>query len=310
MESLKLSFEAIMPIFLLMLLGYFLKWKNVVGKSCFDAMNRLVFKVFLPVLLFYNIYQTELEQAFDWKLIAFAAAGILGIFLIGSLIVPLLTKDNARRGVMLQGLFRSNYAILGLPLVNYICGSTAVASAMVAVVIPMFNILAVVSLERYRGGNVNLKKLLKGVVTNPLIIGCAVGALFLALDIQMPAFLEKAVSDVSKIASPIAMIVLGASFTFSSVKGCMKELLITVSARLVLVPLVMLTLAVALGFRSEALACLLIVFGAPTAVASFSMAQQMGGDEKLAAQVVVISSAACLLTLFIWIFLLSHLRLF
>ena len=190
MESLKLSFEAVMPIFLLMLLGYFLKWKKVADKACFDAMNRLVFKVFLPVLLFYNIYQTELEQAFDWKLIAFAAAGILGIFLIGSLLVPLLTRDNARRGVMLQGLFRSNYAILGLPLVNYICGSTAVASAMVAVVIPMFNVLAVVSLERYRGGNVNFRKLFRGVVTNPLIIGCATGALFLALDLQMPAFLE------------------------------------------------------------------------------------------------------------------------
>ena len=310
MESLLLSFNAIMPIFLLMLLGYFLKQKNLATKENFNAINKLVFKVFLPVLLFKNIYDTDLSQAFDWKLIAFSAAGVLLIFAVGTLLVPRLTPLDSRRGVMLQGLFRSNYAILGLPLVEFICGSAAVASAMVAVVIPIFNVLAVVSLERYRGGKVSPGKLLKGIATNPLILGCALGAVLLLLNLRLPAFLEKAVSDVAKIASPLAMVALGASFTFSSVKGCLKELIITVSSRLILVPLVTLTAAILLGFRGEHLACLLIIFGAPTAVSSFSMAQQMGGDEQLAAQIVVVSSGLCLATLFVWIFALNALGLF
>jgi len=312
MESLKLSFEAVTPIFLLMLLGYVLKNIKVVDKKCFDGMNKLVFKVFLPTLLFYNIYNTQNPEVFNSKLVVFTIVGVLVVFFVGYVSVLHLTKDNSRRGVMLQGFFRSNYAILGIPLVNYVCGEKAsgLVSLMVAVVVPLFNVLAVVSLERFRDGNINVAKLLKGVITNPLIIGCVLGAVFFGFGITLPSVLEKTVSDISKIATPLAIIVLGASFTFSSIKGYVKELVITVSARLVIVPLVMLSIAAALGFKGEALACLMVVFGSPVAVSSFSMAKQMDGDENLAAQVVVVSSAACLLTLFAWIFALSSLGLF
>ena len=312
MGSLQLSFESIAPIFLMMLLGYVLKSIKLADKKSFDTMNRLVFKVFLPILLFYNIYKTEAAQVFDGKLIAFAVAGVLCVFLLGSFAVLALTKDNAKRGVMLQGFFRSNYSILGVPLVSYICGDGAggLTSLMVAVVVPMFNVLAVISLERFREGNIDIKKLIKGIVTNPLIIGCLAGILCFGLRITLPVFVEKAVSDISKIATPLAIIILGASFTFSSMKGYVREILIVVSVRLLLVPFIMLTAAVLLGFSGEALACLMVVFGSPVAVSSFAMAQQMGGDEKLAAQLVVVSSAACLVTLFFWIFVLSSLGLF
>ncbi len=312
MESLRLSFEAVMPIFLLMLLGYLLKGIALVPKACFDGMNKLVFKVFLPTLLFYNIYKTQNPDVFSLKLIAFTVIGVLLVFFIGYISVFHLTKDNARRGVMLQGFFRSNYAILGVPLVNYICGDEGggLVSLMVAIVVPIFNVLAVISLERFRDGSISVRKLAKGVITNPLIIGCLLGAVFLGFGITLPPVLEKSVSDVSRIATPLAIIILGASFTFSSIKGYVKELIITVSARLVLVPLAMLSAAVIMGFEGEALACLMVVFGSPVAVSSFSMAKQMDGDENLAAQVVVVSSAACLVTLFLWIFTLSSLGLF
>lgn len=312
MESLKLSFEAIMPIFLLMLLGYILKLLNVASKPVFDGINKLIFKVFLPILLFYNIYTTELSEVLDLKLIIFTVIGVLLIFVVGSFAVMGLTPSNPKRGVMLQGFFRSNFAILGIPIVNYVCGkqTSGLASLMVAIVVPMFNILAVICLERFRGGKLNILHMLKGIITNPLVIGCALGALFLALDWKLPSVVENAVIDLSGIASPLAMVVLGASFTFSSIKGRFRELCITVSAKLIVIPLIMLTAAVLLGFKGEALACILVTFGAPAAVSSFSMSQQMGGDEKLAAQVVVVSSALCLLTLFGWIFLLSYLKLF
>ena len=313
MESLRLSFTSIMPIFLLLLLGYGLKHLKLADKVCFDAMNRLVFKVFLPVLLFYNIYKTETAQVFEPKLILFTVVGVVCVFVVGYFVVLGITKDNPKRGVMLQGFFRSNFAIFGVPLVNYICGDSGsgLASLMVAIVVPMFNVLAVISLERFRGGSrLSVKRLLKGIITNPLIIGCIIGAIFFGFHVKLPGVLEKSVSDVSKIATPLAIIILGASFTFSSIKGYVRELAIVVSTRLIWVPLVMLTAAVLLGFRGEALACLLVVFGSPVAVSSFAMSQQMGGDEKLAGQVVVISSALCLLTLFVWIFVLGFLGLF
>lgn len=314
MESLRLSFRAIAPIFILLFLGYFLKKLKVVDKKGFAAMNKMGFKVFLPTLLFYNIYKTDIGDVLDGKLIAFTAAGVLLTFVVGYFVVQVCTKDNARRGVMLQGFFRSNFAILGIPLAGYICGENAggLTSMMVAVVIPLFNVLAVIALERFRGqgGKPKPGRLLKGIVTNPLIIGCLLGVVFFLADIRLPGILEKSVKDISSVATPLAIIVLGSEFEFSAVGGCVKELTVTLLARLVVVPLVTLTAAVLLGFSGEALACILVAFGSPLAVSSFAMAQQMGGDEQLAAQLVVLSSALCLATLFGWIFILSYLNLF
>ncbi len=314
MESLRLSFEAVLPIFILMLLGYVLKCLKITDKKGFDTVNKLVFKVFLPTLLFYNIYKTETGRVFDLKLVVFTIVGVVLVCMVGYAAVFGLSKSNARRGVMLQSFFRSNFAILGIPLVDYICGdsATGLTSLMVAVVVPLFNVLAVFCLERFRGSGERIKlfRLVKNILTNPLIIGCILGAICFALHIKMPPILEKSVADVASLASPLAIIVLGASFSFSSIRGYVKDIVVVVFARLVLIPLIMLSVAAMLGFRGEALACLLIVFGAPVAVSSFSMAQQMGGDEKLSAQVIVISSAACLFTLFGWIFTLNSLGLF
>lgn len=314
MESLKLSFDAIAPIFLLMLLGYFLKRLGVSDKKGFDTVNKLVFKVFLPVLLFYNIYSTKTAEVFDLKLILFTITGVFAIFIMGYFAVFMLTHENSKRGVMLQGFFRTNFAILGIPLVNYICGENGMGltSFMVAIIIPLFNVLAVVALERFRekSEGLNVLKLLKGVISNPLIIGCILGAIFFLADIRLPEVIEKSVSDISKIATPLSIIALGAGFEFASIKGCIKEIVTVVLARLVIIPLILIPVAVLLGFSGEALACILITFAGPIAVSSFSMSQQMGGDEQLSAQTIVISSLLCLVTLFLWIFALNSLGLF
>ncbi len=313
MDSLRLSFNAIAPIFLLMLVGYVIKCLHITDKKGFNAANKLVFNVFLPILLFYNIYKTDMNHIFDSKLVMFTVVGLLAIFAAGYFAVFGITKDNRRRGVMLQGFFRTNFAILGIPLVTYICGDKAggLASLMVAIIIPIFNILAVISLERFRGGSkLNLFKLLKGIITNPLIIGCAIGIIFFVYKISLPSALERAVSDLSSIATPLAIVVLGAEFEFSGVRGYGKDIFVSVFTRLILIPAIMIPIAVLLGFTGEALACILITFGAPIAVSSFAMSQQMGGDETLAAQNIVISSAFCLPTLFMWIFVLNYFNLF
>ncbi len=314
MESIKLSFDAVMPIFILMSLGYILKKIKLADKKSVDAVNGWVFKIFLPVLLFYNIYNTQTADVLNVKLIVFTVVGILLVFVLGYFAVLFLTKDNAKRGVMLQGFFRANFAILGIPLVSYICGNKAsgLASSMVAVVIPVFNILAVIALEIFREGNSNLNilKLLRGIITNPLIVGCVIGLIVFALDLKLPSVIEKSVKDIASMATPLAIIALGSVFDFSDIKSYFRENVIVVMTRLVIVPLIMIPIAIWIGFRGEALACLLVVFASPIAVSSFSMAQQMDGDENLAVQVIAISSALCLVTLFMWIFSLSFLGLF
>ncbi len=314
MESLILSFEAVMPIFILMMVGYAIKRLKLADKKNFDAMNKLVFKVFLPTLLFYNIYNAEVASVVDVKLIGFTVLTILGIFIIGYFCTILVTKDNSRRGVVWQSLFRANYAILGIPLVTHICGekSGGLTSFMAVVIVPLFNILAVIALSRFSSKNekINIPSILKEIIINPLIIGSVIGLLFLFFKIELPVVLEKSVKNISSVATPLSLIVLGSEFVFTDIKGYVKEIIFSVSARLIIVPLIGISLAVLMGFRGEALACLMIAFGSPVAVSSFAMSQQMGGDEKLSAQTIVISSAFCLVTLFLWIFILSYLNLF
>jgi len=314
MESLILSFNAVMPIFLLMVIGFSIKQTKLISKTVFDGMNTLVFRLFLPTLLFYNVYTTDTIENFSIKFVAFVIISIIATFLIGYFVVLAISKSNSKRGVILQGFFRSNFAILGLPLINSICEgkTTSLPSLMVAIVIPLFNVLAVVCFELFKNEDhtIKLRHLLKGIITNPLIIGTALGLLAFLFKIQLPSLLEKTVVDISKIATPLSIIILGGSFTFSSIKGYLKEIVVTVLTKLLIVPTIMLSVAVALGIRGEALACVLIVAGAPIAVSSFSTAKEMGGDEELAAQVIVLSSVLCIFTLFIWIYLLSASHLF
>jgi predicted permease len=215
---------------------------------------------------------------------------------------------------MLQGFYRSNFAILGIPLINSICGEnvTGLTYLMVAVVVPLFSILAVVGFEVFKAQKSDIKilSLIAEMIKTPLIIGCLLGLIFFLFNIKLPFVIEKSVSDISKIATPLAIVAIGGSFTFRSIKGCIKEVAITVFLRLVFIPLVAIIVAVMMGFRGEALACLLITFGGPVSISSFSMAQQMGGDEDVAANVVIFSSLLCILTMFCWIFALNMIGLF
>lgn len=314
MQNLILSFNAVTPLFILMALGYLLKMLGVARKSDFDMINRLIFKIFLPIQLFYNIYKTTSVKTFDVSIVLFIILVECVIFGVGYVFVKFLINDNRRRAPMLQGFFRSNFAILGIPLINSICGDkvTGLTYLMVAIVIPSFNILAVFCFELFntKKGSISIKSLFKGVITNPLIIGCLLGLAFYLLKIKLPYVLEKSVGDISKIATPLAIVAIGGSFTFRSIRNCIKEVFITVFSRLVLIPFFAVTLAVMLGFRGEALACILIVFGGPIAISSFAMAQQMDCDEDVAANVVVFSSLFSILTLFFWIFILNTFSLF
>ena len=314
MESLILSFNAVAPLFLLMLTGYVIKRSNIAQKKDFDMINKLVFKIFLPVLLFQNLYATKTVDTLDINIVLFIVTGVLTAFILGGFFVCAISKSNSKRAAMLQGFFRSNFAILGIPIINSICGEnvTGLTYIMVGIVVPMFNVLAVVCFEIFstRQEHLSIKSLAKGVVTNPLIIGCAAGLLFFIFKIKLPFVVEKAVEDISQIATPLAIVAMGGSFALGSIKGCIKEVTITVLARLIIIPLVAVAAAVVIGFSGEALACVLITFGGPIAISSFTMAQQMGGDEDIAANNVVFSSILCIVTLFCWIYILSSFELF
>lgn len=308
MDNLILSFNVVLPIFLCILLGYFLRRIRMVDTPSLNVMNKLCFKVFLPIYLFNNIATTNLAAAFNGKLLATAYLGVTAQFILLMLLIPRLEKENPRRGVLIQAMFRSNFALFGLPLALSLCGTEKVGptSILVGFTVPLFNILAVVSLESFRGGKPSIKKMAKGIATNPLIIASLLGIAFNLLDFTLPGAVQKSVNDLGGVATPLSLVALGGSFTVSKVKEYRKQLTIGVLGRLVFSPLIMVSAGILLGFRNELLIPLLIMSGAPTAVSSFPMAQQMDGDGELAAGLVVFTSALAILSMFLWIFVLKQ----
>ncbi|MEG1255785.1 AEC family transporter [Clostridium sp.] len=311
MENLILSLNVVLPLFLIMALGYSLKVAKLYDDNTLKTMNSVTFKTFLPLLLFYNIYKTDLQGALNPKLISFALVSILIVFAVVSTVIPLLEKDNKKRGVLIQGIFRSNFVIFGLPVASSIFGDDkiGVVAILIAVVVPLFNMLSVVILEVFRGGKINVKQIIKGVITNPLIIASAIGISFLLLGIKLPTTIEKSVSEIAKIATPLSLILLGGSFHFTQVKTNLKCTIIGVVGKLILVPGILMPISIWAGFRDVELLSLMLIFASPTAISSFTMSQKMDGDYDLAAQIVVFTSAFCILTVFLWIFILKQLCL-
>lgn len=308
MENLILSINVVLPLFLTMALGYFLKLIGMFDKKLLDSMNNLVFKAFLPLLLFNNIYKTTLEGALNFKLIIFAFTAVIVTFAFTALIIPLIEKDNSKRGVMIQGIFRSNFVIFGLTVASamYDESTVGIIAILVGIIIPTFNVLAVICLEMFRGGKLNSKQLIKGILTNPLIIASAIGITFLYFKISLPLPLESSINDIAKIATPLSLILLGGSFAFKDIKKYLKQLIITVTGKLVIVPALAIPISLWVGFRGIDLLGILLIFGSPTAVSSFTMAQKMDGDSDLAAQIVVFTSAFSVLSVFLWIFILKQ----
>lgn len=312
MENIILSLNVVLPLFLTVALGYFIKKIKLIDEHTLKVMNKVTFKTFLPTLLFYNVYKTNLDGAFNIKLMIFAPSSIIISCIFMCIIIPLIEKENKRRGVLIQTIFRSNFVLFGIPVVISLFGDDVVGitSLLIAAVVPTFNFLAVIVLEVFRGGRINIKTIIIGIIKNPLIISSALGLMALLINIKLPVFIESAIQDVSQIATPLALVILGGSFEFSKLKGNIRNIFIGVFGRLVFIPSIFIPISIAMGFRGIELASVLIMFSAPTAVSSFTMAEQMGADSELAGQLVVFTTALSIVTIFLWIFLVKELGYF
>ncbi|MBR6029250.1 MAG: AEC family transporter [Clostridia bacterium] len=308
LESLRIASEAVIPLFICMALGFFLRARGTISTELAKELNRLCFRIFLPIYLFQNMYNTDLSEAAVPGAILFSAAAILGLFGLLMVIIPLMEKDNPRRGSMVQAIFRSNYALFGLPLAISLCGeaNSGLASLLLGINVPMYNILAVFCLEFFRGGKVQVKRVLKNIVTNPLIVALALGALCRACGLVLPTALSKPVTDLGRVATPLSLVALGASLKPASISRNRRPLTIILLCKVLFCPLLIIGAAILAGFRGDTLVPLMIMAAAPTAVSSFPMAQMLGGDADLAGEAVALTTAAAVPSLFIWITLLKQ----
>ncbi len=328
MESFVFALKAVLPIIAMVAIGYLIKRLGLVGADFAKVANKLVFRIFLPAMLFLNVYQIESAGDIRFGYIGYAALAVLAVFLIGIPAVMWVTKQNDRRGALLQACFRSNFALIGLPLAESLFGGSGLASAglLSAVSIPLFNVLAVISLSVFRRGGERpgSKRILLGILKNPLIqsIALAIGillvrALFVKNNISFRLTdlepLYKVLTYLSNMATPLALLVLGIQFDFGTVKELRREILFGTLMRSLLVPLGALGVAF-LCFRSHfnggEFASLLSLFATPVAVSSVPMAQEMDADAALAGQLVVWSTLASAFSVFAASFLFKAAGIF
>lgn len=299
-------------MFILLAMGYCLRIKGLVDDDSLTKMNKMIFRAFFPFLMFTNIYGSNITEVVDPFLIIYTVGAILTVYAIATLIVLKIEPSNKSRGAMIQAIYRSNFVIMGLPIATNIYGhgNVGVTAVMVAIVVPLYNVIAVITLELYRGRKVSIKDLVLRIAKNPLILGAAAGLLCVLLHIKLPHAIDSTISQLSAATTPIALIVLGGSFKFNDVKEQMRNLTISVVSRLIIVPGVVLSLAACLGIKGIAFVTLVGIFAAPCALSSFTMAQEMESDGRLAGSTVVFTSALCSITMFIWLFVFKSMGVF
>ncbi len=328
MESFVFALEAVLPIILMVALGYFVKCIGIVKQEHAKILNKLVFRVFLPVMLFLNVYNIESVSGFSYGYISYTLVSAVVIFLVCIPVVISITKKKERRGVILQSTFRSNYALIGIPLAESLFGveGAMVATLLSAAIIPVFNILAVISLSVFNKNSqkVSAIKIVKDVLYNPLIISIFLGvvalcirALFIKYDISYrladtePVF--KVLKYLSSVTTPLALLVLGIQFEFSAVSELKKEIIFGVLIRTVCVPVLGLGVAYLLFkdvFTGAHFATFVAVFATPVAVSSVPMAQEMDSDVILAGQLVIWTTLFSAFTVFMASFLLKTVGIF
>ncbi|MDO4297117.1 MAG: AEC family transporter [Lachnospiraceae bacterium] len=313
MENLIFSLNATLPIFLTMILGWFFKRTGLMDERFVAKMNRFVFQAALPVLVFQDLSTVDFFEVWDTKFVVFCFLATL-ISILSVTALSYLWKDRSIQGEFIQASYRSSAAILGIAFIQNIYGNAGMAPLMIVATVPLYNIMAVVVLsvmkpEREALDGRLLLKTLKGIITNPILLGIAAGIVWSLLKLPMPVILEKTVKNVAVLATPLGLMVMGASFEWKQVSAKLKPAAAASLIKLVVLAAVFLPAAVSLGFREEKLVAILVMLGSATTVSCYIMAKNMGHEGTLTSSTVMLTTLFSAFTLTGWLYLLKSLGL-
>ena len=309
MENLIFSLSATIPIFLMMLLGMLFRKLGWMDEVFAAKMNKFVFLVPLPVLLFEQLATVDFSEVWDIKFIIFCFV-VTAISITISTLISLLWKDRSIKGEFIQATYRSSAALLGIAFIQNIYGTVGMAPLMIIGSVPLYNIMAVVVLSFFKPGQKGMdkaliKKTLIGIITNPIIIGIVAGLLWSALKLPMPVILHKAVSSIGGVATPMGLMAMGATFDIKKAFGKIKPTVIAAFIKLVGFVAVFMPLAVATGFRREKLIAILVMLGSATTVSSYVMAKNMGHEGVVSSSVVMLTTMCSAFTLTGWLYIMK-----
>jgi len=296
--------NAVFPLFVIIAIGSFLNKTGLLPEDLALKVNKICFTAMIPCSLFKTIYNADLSIS-SFKIVAYGVGIYLIVIPTVTLLIPKIIKKHSQIGAVAQGIFRSNMVLIGIPLMTNLFGEDHVGpmALLITFFVPLYVVSAVIVLTIFssdsEGKKITAGDLVTRVFKNPMIIGAVMGIILNVLNIPLPTIIEKPVYDLAGIASPLAMLALGARFSFKSLSDNRFAVAVTVLGRLIVVPFIVVGGAVLLGFRDAELCALLICSATPTAAASAAMADAMGNDGKLAGEIVVMTSLLSALTLFV-----------
>jgi hypothetical protein len=308
LASFGFSLSVTTPIFIVLLVGIYLKRINFINDAFIDVSSKLVFNISLPLLLFFSILKTPLEQITNLSLIVYAALATTTVFILLELWAKRL-EPSEDRGVFVQGAFRANMGFIGLAYCVNAYGEAGLiaASIYLGLITALYNVLSVITLNRSMHREQNVVKILKGIAKNPLIIGIIAGLVVSALHIPMPGFAEKTGQYFANLALPLALLCTGGSLNFQELKSNPNKTLYATVAKLFIVPFAITAGGVLMGFRGIDLGILFLMCSAPTASASFVMVKGIGGNHKLAANIIALTSLGSIVSVSLGIMILRSL---
>lgn len=311
MENFIYSVDATFPIFLVMVIGYILKQIGMLNDNFVTVANRFNFKVTLPFMLFRDISDVDIRAVFDIRYVLFCALVSTACFWIIWGGVKLFLKDQSMRGAFVQASFRSSAAVMGLAFIQNMYGSSAMGPLMIVSAVPLYNIFSVIVLtfEGAHSGEVDPKQKVKdaciNIAKNPIILGILAGLVVGLLGIDFPVIVDKTVNSVAQMATPLALITIGAGFEGRKALAKIRPTIAASMIKLVVQPLIFLPVAAWMGFRGEQMIAILIMLASPTTPSCYIMAKNMDNDGVLTASVIVMTTLLAAFTLTGWIFILK-----
>lgn len=309
MEQLLFSLNATIPVFLVMVIGYILKQLRMMDESFVKTLNKFNFKVTLPILLFHDISSSDFYSVWDTKYVLFCFFVTLVSISVIWIAAGLTYHNKSQLGEFVQASYRSSAAVLGIAFIQNIYGTSGMAPLMIIGTVPLYNIAAVLILS-FTGPNASgldktsLKNSIKGILTNPIIIGIVLGMIFSLCRVDFPVIIDKTINNIAVLATPLALLGLGAGFEG---KKAIKQIPPTAAAtllKLVVLPAIFLPIAIHLGFANEELVAILVMLGSPTTASCYIMAKNMGHEGTLTSSVVVAATFFSSLTLTGYLFIL------
>lgn len=313
MENFIYSINVTMPIFLVMVIGYILKQIGMLNDNFVTVANKFNFKVTLPFMLFKDIAGVDIKAVFDIKYVFFCAIVSTICFWVVWGTAKLLVRDKTIRGAFVQSSFRGSAAVMGLAFIQNIYGSSAMGPLMIVSAVPLYNIFSVIVLTFEANDSTGINKKAKirqagiNICKNPIILSILAGLIVGLLGIQFPTLVNKTVSNVAQMATPLALITIGAGFEGRKALAKIAPTMAASTIKLVLQPLVFLPVAAWMGFSGEKMIAILIMLASPTTPSCYIMAKSMNNDEVLTASVIVTTTLMAAFTLTGWIFLLKTL---